>query len=109
MIKDVKRMTRVDVTYNTVPQRRHTLAYEGGLSSAGRSRIASITECAGSTGTDCFAPTTFTYQNGTPGLAAESGSGAPCPPSRTRWMSTATAGSIWCIPRAQPPAPGTGW
>jgi len=79
VIKDVKRMTRVDVTYNTVLQRRYTLAYEGGLSSAGRSRIASITECAGSTGTDCFAPTTFTYQNGTPGLAAESGSGGVVP------------------------------
>jgi RHS repeat-associated protein len=82
VIKDVKRMTRVDVTYNAALQRRYTIAYEASLSSAGRSRIASITECAGASGTDCFAPTTFTYQNGTLGLAAESGSSGvvPAPP-----------------------------
>ncbi len=79
VIKDVKRMTRVDVTYNTALQRRYTIAYEGSLSSAGRSRIASITECGGSSGTDCFAPTTFTYQNGTAGLSTESGSSAVLP------------------------------
>jgi RHS repeat-associated protein len=79
VIKDVKRMTRVDVTYNAVLQRRYSLAYETSLSSAGRSRLASITECAGSTGTDCFAPTTFSYQNGTSGLNSESGSSAVLP------------------------------
>lgn len=85
VIKDIKRMTQVDVTYNAVLQRRYSLAYEASLSSAGRSRIASITECAGAAGTDCFAPTTFTYQNGTAGLAAESASGATVPRPRSRW------------------------
>ncbi len=81
VIKDIRRMTRVDVTYSDTPVlvRRYTIAYEASLSSAGRSRIASITECAGSAGTDCFAPTLFSYQNGTPGLATESGSSGVVP------------------------------
>lgn len=79
VIKDIKRMTSVEVTYNATLVRRYTLAYEGSLSSAGRSRLASITECAGAAGTDCFAPTSFTYQSGTSGLAAEVSSGAVVP------------------------------
>ena len=67
LIKDVTRMTRADVTY--VPWgsllRRYSIAYEGSLSSASHSRVASITECAGSAGTDCLPATTFSYQNGT--------------------------------------------
>lgn len=65
-VKDVKRMTRIDVNYNgTTLLRRYTIAYEGTLSSASHSRIASVTECAGASGTDCLPATTFSYQNGT--------------------------------------------
>lgn len=69
-IKDVKRMTRADVTYSGALVRRYKLAYEASLSSAGRSRLASITECADSAEVQCLAPTTFTYQNGTVGLGS---------------------------------------
>jgi RHS repeat-associated protein len=79
IIRDVKRMTRVDVSYNAALVRRYTIAYEASLSSAGHSRVASVTECAGAGGTDCLAPTTFTYQNGTPGLAGESSTSALVP------------------------------
>lgn len=79
LIKDVTRMTRVDVTYNAALVHRYNLAYEANLSSASRSRLASITECAGSAGTDCFAPTTFTYQNGTNGYATQTGTGVSAP------------------------------
>jgi len=81
VIKDIKRMTHVEVTYNSTLVRRYTIAYEGSLSSASRSRLASITECAGSAGAECFAPTTFTYQNGTPGLASETSTGLTGPNS----------------------------
>lgn len=110
LIKDVKRMTRIDVTYSTILVHRYTIAYEASLSSAERSRIASITECAGSAGTDCFAPTTFTYQNGTPGLASESTSAATvvAPPLTMDvngdgrldlvYSSSATSGSgVWMV------------
>jgi len=66
LVKDVIRLTRVDVNHaGSTLQRRYTVAYESTLSSASRSRVASITECAGSSGTDCLPATTFSYQNGT--------------------------------------------
>lgn len=120
VIKDVKRMTRVDVTYNTALQRRYTIGYEGSLSSAGRSRIASITECAGASGTDCFAPTTFSYQNGTPGFAAEGLASAVVPTAPHTmdvngdgrldlvYSSSATSGSgTWMVMFASIPGYGT--
>ena len=81
-IKDVKRLTRVDVLYTwpttDVVFRRYQLAYQTALSSASRSRLASIQECAGSP-LECFPATTFAYQNGTNGLAAEVSSGSTVP------------------------------
>jgi RHS repeat-associated protein len=70
IVRDVKRATQIDVTHNSTLVRRYTLAYEGTLSSAGNSRLASVTECGGSAGNDCLSPLTFTYQDGTPGLNA---------------------------------------
>lgn len=67
--------------YNTSTLvRGYELTYEGALSSASKSRLASIQECAGAT-PDCFAPTTFSYQNGTPGLTAQVSTGASVPTS----------------------------
>ena len=76
VIKDIKRLTKIEVTYSGAVVRRYTLAYEASLSSASHSRLASITECAGAGGTDCLAPTAFAYQNGTPGLGAQGNSAA---------------------------------
>ena len=69
-IRQIVRLDRIDVLYNAAVVRRYDLGYEPMLSSAGRSRIASIQEC-GAGGTDCLAPTTFTWQNGTASLGAE--------------------------------------
>jgi hypothetical protein len=81
-IQDTKRLTQVDVLYTLVSPavvvRRYTLAYEASLSSASRSRLASIQECAGSP-LECYSATTFAYQNGTNSLAAEASSGSTIP------------------------------
>ncbi|HXS88161.1 MAG TPA: FG-GAP-like repeat-containing protein [Steroidobacteraceae bacterium] len=75
LVKQVTRLDKVDVKYNTSTLvRRYELTYEGALSSTSKSRLASIQECAGST-PDCFAPTTFSYQNGTNGLNSEVSTG----------------------------------
>ncbi len=73
--RDIKRATQINVTYNGASVRRYNLAYESALSSTGKSRLASVTECGGSAGTDCLPATTFTYQNGTPGLGAQAATG----------------------------------
>ncbi len=79
LVKDVVRLTRVDVTYSGAIVRRYNIAYESSLSSAGNSRVQSIQECAGSTGGDCLGATTFTYQNGVAGVGAEISSGVTVP------------------------------
>ncbi len=79
LVKDIVRLTRVDVTYSGAIVRRYNLAYESSLSSAGNSRVQSIQECAGSSGTDCLTATTFTYQNGVAGVGGEVSSGVTVP------------------------------
>jgi RHS repeat-associated protein len=71
VIRDVTRLTSVSVLYNTVLVRRYTVTYDPALTNTGKSRVQSIQECAGSAGTDCFPATTFTYYDGTPGIATE--------------------------------------
>lgn len=66
-IKRVRRLDRIDVLHAGAIVRRYDLAYQASLSSTTRSRLASVTECAGATAADCLPPTTFTYQNGTGG------------------------------------------
>jgi RHS repeat-associated protein len=78
-VKQVTRLDRIDVKYNTTTLvRRYELTYEGALSSTSKSRLASIQECAGAT-PECFAPTTFSYQNGVSGLGSEVSTGASVP------------------------------
>lgn len=69
-VKQITRLDRVDVKYNTTLVRRYELTYEGALSSTSKGRLASIQECAGPT-PDCLPATTFTYQNGTVGLGSD--------------------------------------
>jgi YD repeat-containing protein len=78
VIKQIMRLVRVDVTYNGNLVRQYQLTYESALSSTSRSRLQSVQECAGSP-LDCYPATTFTYQNGTSGLAAQTSSGASVP------------------------------
>ena len=68
-VRQVLRLDRVDVLYDGAVLRRYELNYEPALSAGGRSRLASIQECGGS-GPDCLLPTTFEWQDGTPGFAA---------------------------------------
>lgn len=82
--QDIKRLDRIDVEYDVANPdeliRRYEIAYEGTVSTAGNSRLASVQECAGSP-LDCFAATSFTYQNGTDTnpFAAEISSGSAVP------------------------------
>jgi len=69
-IREIVRVDRIDVLYNTAVIKRYELTYEQYLSSAGNSRLASVQEC-GVGGADCFSPTTFAWQNGTAGLGPE--------------------------------------
>jgi hypothetical protein len=63
VIKQTQRLKRIDVLHNgSTLYRRYNLTYEPALSATKRSRLASVTECAGS-GPDCLVPTQFTYQD----------------------------------------------
>jgi RHS repeat-associated protein len=79
LVKETLRLDRIDVQHSGgTLLRRYELAYEPALSSAGHSRLASVTECAGSP-LDCLAPTSFTYQNAAAGLGGEQASAAVVP------------------------------
>ncbi|MDH4055663.1 MAG: DUF4329 domain-containing protein [Gammaproteobacteria bacterium] len=81
-VQDIKRLDRVDILYlPTTLVRQYKLAYEVALSTAGRSRVTSIQECAGAP-LQCLVKTDFTYQNGTSdmtALGAETSSGSSIP------------------------------
>ncbi len=77
-VRQISRMTRIDVTSSGTLVRRYQLAYEPALSASKRSRLASVQECAG-VSVDCLPATTFTYQNSTAGLAAQATSPATIP------------------------------
>lgn len=108
VIREITRLDRIDVKYNTSIVRRYELTYEGALSSTSKSRLASVQECAGSP-LDCFPATTFSYQNGTLGLGAEV-STASIPPGTPAWPLdvNATAGRTLSIRPARRLAQATG-
>ncbi|MBZ0125170.1 MAG: FG-GAP-like repeat-containing protein, partial [Rhodocyclaceae bacterium] len=62
-----KRLDRIDIRqYGAAVLRSYDLAWET-APTTGRSRLVSVTECAGS---DCLPPTTFAYQDGAAGWSA---------------------------------------
>ena len=71
IVRDVVRLTRVDVSYTGSVVRRYSLVYESSLSSTSKSRVQSIQECADASGTECLPVTSFTYQNGAAGVGSE--------------------------------------
>jgi RHS repeat-associated protein len=79
-IRQIVRLDRIDVLYNGAILRRYDLSYEPALSTGGRSRLTSIQEC-GAGGSDCFAATNFTWQDGVPGFGTESSIWAGIPGS----------------------------
>lgn len=76
-VNELKRLDRIDV-YRETPSstllRRYELTFDAGGGISGRSRLQSIQECAGSSGTDCLSPTSFTWQNGTAGVESSASS-----------------------------------
>jgi RHS repeat-associated protein len=68
-VRQVMQLTRIGVMYADALRRSYLLGYEPALSSGGRSRLSSVTEC-GAGGTDCLAPTTFKWQNGSEGASS---------------------------------------
>lgn len=79
VVRDVMRATQIDVSHGTTLVRRYNLAYQAGPISTKRSRLESVTECGGAAGSDCLPATTFSYQNGTPGLASAVAAGFSTP------------------------------
>ncbi len=71
IIEDTKRLYQIDVLYTVASPdtvvRKYKLNYEANLSSANRSRLSSVEECAGYP-LECLSATTFTYQDGTVAL-----------------------------------------
>ena len=88
-VREVVRLVRIEVRYNGEVIRSYNLDYEGALSSGGRSRLGRLTECAGSD-TDCLAPTTFAWQDGSDGMSAVAAFAAQLPTSMTT-----VAGVVW--------------
>jgi len=88
-IRQVVRLDRIELLYDSAVLRRYDFTYEPALSSGGRSRLASLREC-GAGGSDCLAPTTLQWQNAAAGLAEAPSVAAPIPagyvvPGRTGW------------------------
>ena len=54
---------------SSVLVRKYTMAY-GTAPVTARARLTSLTECGGSAGTDCLAPTTMSYQDGQLGISS---------------------------------------
>jgi hypothetical protein len=77
-IREVLRLERIEVRYNGAVLRRYELNYEPALTESRRSRLASVQECA-QTGADCLAPTTFTWQDESPGFLALTGIASTMP------------------------------
>jgi hypothetical protein len=86
LIKRVTRADKIEVLYNgTTLVHRWDLTYEGSPSSTSKSRLASITECAG-TVPDCLPATTFSYQNGSSGFGSEINTGHTAPATPAWWI-----------------------
>ncbi|HKX58891.1 MAG TPA: RHS repeat-associated core domain-containing protein [Steroidobacteraceae bacterium] len=90
-VREVVRLVRIEIRYSGEVIRSYNLDYEGALSSGGRSRLSRLTECAGSD-SDCLAPTTFEWQDGSDGMSAVAAFAAQLPSSMT-----SVAGAVWNV------------
>jgi RHS repeat-associated protein len=66
-------LTGITVASSGTTVHQYNFAYTASTTTT-RALLTSITECAGSSGTDCLAPTTISYQSGTIGAASPSNS-----------------------------------
>ncbi len=106
IVKRIVRATSIDVSSPATLIRRYLLTYEANLSNTAKSRLQSVQECAGASGTDCLAATTFVYQNGTPGVSTEVNSGVTIPTTNSmpldvngdgRTDVVYPSGSVWMV------------
>jgi RHS repeat-associated protein len=77
-IQQTKQLSTINVTSSGTTVREYKLLYTTSSTTL-RATLTSIQECGGSAGTDCLAPTTVGYQQGTAGFATPTtatGSGA---------------------------------
>ena len=77
-VQQTQVMAKINVQSSGTSVRQYNLTYAT-ASTTQRDRLSSVQECGGSAGTDCLRAATFTYQNGTAGIAGPttaSGSGA---------------------------------
>jgi len=78
-LRQVVRLARVDVLHGESVLRRYELGYQPALSSGGRSRLATLRECAAG-GSDCLAATTFQWQAGVETMTDMPGVAMAMPP-----------------------------
>lgn len=84
LIQEGKRIDRIDVVHEPAGQgatllRRYDLTYEPAGGAGARTRLQSLQECAGAAGTDCLAPTVFSWIDGTPGWGSETNTAGSVP------------------------------
>lgn len=128
LITQEKRIDRLELHHAPSGQaarllRRYDLTYESAGGAGARSRLQSVRECAGAAGTDCMAPTTFSWVDGSPGWGAETNTPAAVPAGVTPlamdlngdgrddlvWPSHATSGGgNWHFMLADPASGGFG-
>ena len=110
-IRELNRLTRIEVLAGTTLLRRYQLTYEITLSNTGRSRLKSLQECAGPSGSlDCLPETSFAYHAGGDGLGRKRSRRPQFPPTQTRLRSTSTAtDEMTSSTPAARTAPATGW
>ncbi|HET9268590.1 MAG TPA: RHS repeat-associated core domain-containing protein, partial [Vicinamibacterales bacterium] len=68
-VREIMRLAAIEIRYGNATLRRVEFTYEPALSSGGRSRLATLSEC-GADETDCLSPTRFEWTDGTPGFGA---------------------------------------
>ncbi|MEY2920615.1 MAG: hypothetical protein RL261_1920 [Pseudomonadota bacterium] len=78
-VREVNRLTAVDVSYNGATVRRYNFSYDTSTAT-GRERLYSVQECAGAS-LDCVPATTFTYQNASIATGSVQTLGVPGVPS----------------------------
>lgn len=86
-VRQVVRLKRVDIRHQDAVLRSYVLGWQPALAPGGRSRLASVRECAPDG--DCLAPTRFEWQDGRDGMSAAQTFATPMPSMVT------FAGGLW--------------
>jgi RHS repeat-associated protein len=81
---EFKRLERIEVQHNSSIVRQYLFAYTGSFGASGRSRLASVQECAVTTG-DCFPATQFTWTNSSASMGSELNPGQAVPSGQFTW------------------------